>query len=149
MDTLTRGERWVRCLTGQPIDHVPFGNGIGWYTWGETEAKWKEEQGVTELPYARQLKFEDPHCAYPALDYLFCPAFEREILSEDETTSTVREPNGVVQAIEAADPGAARFLLGVQWHPEYLPQVPVQQQMFRALVAAAKPGSRAKGPAAV
>lgn len=44
------------------------------------------------------------------------------------------EPNGVVQAIECIDPG---FVLGVQWHPEYLPQRPEQLALFQALVRAA------------
>ena len=44
-----------------------------------------------------------------------------------------REQNGVVQAIEATD----LWCLGVQWHPEYLPQKDVQQRLFRALVRAA------------
>ena len=46
-----------------------------------------------------------------------------------------REANGIVQAVE--DP-ARRFCIGVQWHPEYLPQVPRQQALFRALVEAAR-----------
>jgi putative glutamine amidotransferase len=41
------------------------------------------------------------------------------------------ERNGVVQAVELAMPG---FCVGVQWHPEYLPQRPEQRRIFRALV---------------
>ncbi|QOC22951.1 gamma-glutamyl-gamma-aminobutyrate hydrolase family protein [Wenzhouxiangella sp. AB-CW3] len=43
------------------------------------------------------------------------------------------EPNGIVQAIESADD---RFIIGVQWHPEYLPQRRRQRALFRALVGA-------------
>ena len=43
------------------------------------------------------------------------------------------EPSGVVQAIEKA-PG---FWLGVQWHPEYMPQSKPQRQLFRSLVFSA------------
>jgi putative glutamine amidotransferase len=46
-----------------------------------------------------------------------------------------RETTGVVQAIE--DPGR-RFLLGVQWHPEYLPQSRRQRRVFGYLAAAAR-----------
>lgn len=49
------------------------------------------------------------------------------------------EDNGVVQAIE--DPRRA-FLIGVQWHPEYLPQRPEQRRLFAALVAAAREDAR-------
>lgn len=45
-----------------------------------------------------------------------------------------RETNGVVQAIEH---GADWFAIGVQWHPEYLPQRPEQRSLFRQLVLAA------------
>lgn len=41
------------------------------------------------------------------------------------------EDNGVIQAIED---GGARYCLGVQWHPEYLPHRPEQRRLFRALI---------------
>jgi putative glutamine amidotransferase len=47
---------------------------------------------------------------------------------------TAREPNGIVQAIEVA---GRPFALGVQWHPEYLPQLAEQRQLFRALLESA------------
>jgi putative glutamine amidotransferase len=45
------------------------------------------------------------------------------------------ESNGIVQAIERAH---GPWLIGVQWHPEYLPQRRRQQALFRALVEAAR-----------
>lgn len=39
-----------------------------------------------------------------------------------------REPEGVVQAIERLDP---ELWWGVQWHPEYLPQSPLQTALVR------------------
>jgi len=44
------------------------------------------------------------------------------------------EPTGVVQAVEHQ---VLPFAIGVQWHPEYLPQRQDQQNLFRALVAEA------------
>lgn len=44
------------------------------------------------------------------------------------------EANGVIQAVEFSD---KRFVLGVQWHPEYLPHHHRQQRLFKALVRAA------------
>jgi putative glutamine amidotransferase len=53
----------------------------------------------------------------------------------DELTPAAREPNGVLQAFE----GRGRtWLIGVQWHPEYLPQRAEQRALFRALVEAAE-----------
>lgn len=42
----------------------------------------------------------------------------------------------IVQAVEAQ--GEDRLLLGVQWHPEFLPFMPSQQRLFRQLVEAAR-----------
>jgi putative glutamine amidotransferase len=53
-----------------------------------------------------------------------------------------RDRNGIVQAIEHE---TLPFVLGVQWHPEYLPQVPQQRALFDSLVAHAK---RARASAA-
>ncbi len=52
-----------------------------------------------------------------------------------------RETTGVVQAVEHE---ARPFLLGVQWHPEYLPQVRRQRRIFERLADEAR---RAYGPA--
>ncbi|MCG5499323.1 gamma-glutamyl-gamma-aminobutyrate hydrolase family protein [Ectothiorhodospira lacustris] len=48
-----------------------------------------------------------------------------------------REPSGVVQAIEV---GGEPMLIGVQWHPEFLPHKDRHQALFRGLVAAAGAG---------
>lgn len=50
---------------------------------------------------------------------------------------TAREPNGVVQGIEVPEKS---FVIGIQWHPEYLPQIPSQQRLFRRLVEEARGG---------
>ena len=46
-----------------------------------------------------------------------------------------RDLDGIVQAVE--DPGHP-FLLGVQWHPEFLLYLRAQRRLFRALVEAAR-----------
>lgn len=46
-----------------------------------------------------------------------------------------RESNGVIQAIEHQ---SLPFMMGVQWHPEFLPFIPEQQRFFHHLVQAAK-----------
>lgn len=54
-----------------------------------------------------------------------------------------RDRAEVVQAIEHVD---HRFWIGVQWHPEYLPQRPEQRRLFDGLVAAAHPATIAASP---
>lgn len=49
--------------------------------------------------------------------------------------ATARDADGFVQAIEHPD---APFMIGVQWHPEYLGYRRVQRRLFRALVDAAQ-----------
>lgn len=44
-----------------------------------------------------------------------------------------KERTGVVQAIEHRK---YPFMIGVQWHPEYLPQIKTQQKIFKALIKA-------------
>jgi len=46
-----------------------------------------------------------------------------------------RAPDGVIEAIE--DAAAGRFLLGVQWHPEDLPNRPEHVALFQGLCGAA------------
>lgn len=42
-----------------------------------------------------------------------------------------REKNGIIQAIEHV---SYPFLIGVQWHPEYMPQISRQRNVFKQLV---------------
>lgn len=53
-----------------------------------------------------------------------------------------REPNGVVQAIEQT---THPFRVGVQWHPEYIPQHTRQRALFEALVHVARELARRPG----
>lgn len=48
--------------------------------------------------------------------------------------AVAHERSGVIQGVEHT---AARLVVGVQWHPEYLPQRPEQRALFRSLIGAA------------
>jgi putative glutamine amidotransferase len=41
------------------------------------------------------------------------------------------ENNKIIQTIEHTK---HPFMIGVQWHPEYLPQIKLQQRLFKSLV---------------
>ncbi len=54
--------------------------------------------------------------------------------------TTAVSPDGVIEAIEAPD---KHFLLGVQWHPEFLyERHPIHKKLFHALVRAARAFSK-------
>jgi putative glutamine amidotransferase len=53
----------------------------------------------------------------------------------DGVRCVARDEAGIVQAIEVAGPP---FLIGVQWHPEFLVRDRRQQNLFRCLVEAAR-----------
>ena len=54
----------------------------------------------------------------------------------DQLRVSAQEPSGVIQAIERE---THPYFVGVQWHPEYMPQSRVQQQLFHSLVRRASP----------
>ena len=53
----------------------------------------------------------------------------------DGMVVSAREETGVIQAIENP---ARRFFVGVQWHPEYMPQSRRQMGLFRELLRSAQ-----------
>jgi putative glutamine amidotransferase len=46
-----------------------------------------------------------------------------------------RDDDGIVQSVESR---GRRLLLGVQWHPEYLPYLPYQVRLFKRIVSDAR-----------
>ncbi len=56
--------------------------------------------------------------------------------------TTAVSPDGIIEAIEAPN---KQFLLGVQWHPEFLyERHPIQKKLFQALIRAARAFSKRK-----
>jgi len=53
---------------------------------------------------------------------------------------SARDRNGIVQAIEHT---TLSYLIGVQWHPEYLPRFKNQRRLFSELIARARPRAEA------
>ncbi|MEX2515556.1 MAG: gamma-glutamyl-gamma-aminobutyrate hydrolase family protein [Gammaproteobacteria bacterium] len=66
-------------------------------------------------------------------DRLQVNALHRQSIDQlgDGLHTSAWEPNKVVQAIEAIDKS---FILGVQWHPEYLPHQPRQLCIFKQFI---------------
>jgi uroporphyrinogen decarboxylase len=92
---LQPGERVVRCLLGQPTDHVPYGIGIGWAPWGETLERWRAETGRGDLDPAAELGFERSFIT-PALHAGLFPWFTPEVLDQDDRFVIHRDERGIV-----------------------------------------------------
>ncbi len=56
------------------------------------------------------------------------------VVTDAPGDASTGETTGVAQAIERRD---YDFMIGVQWHPEYLPQVPSQRRLFDELIRCA------------
>ena len=109
-------------------------------------------------PRSRIARITTPSCpptpsrSHRARSCIASPAIRRS----PSTRSTTRPPTASARGLEVAaraldgtvealwDP-AARFVLGVQWHPEVLTHLPAQAAFFTALVAAAS-GAAAPSP---
>lgn len=82
----------------------------------------------------------DAHCnlsSWLGREALHVNSLHRHAVDEPGARLEVvaRDDSGVVQAIED---GSRPFWVGVQWHPEYMPQRHEQRQLFRALVEASR-----------
>jgi hypothetical protein len=93
---LTCGERIVRCLTGEPVDHVPFGVGIGWSYWGDTLDQWRRQSGRPDLDLARDLHY-DLNFASPDVSLgLYPPIKETQVIRDDGEYLIVRDVRGIL-----------------------------------------------------
>lgn len=91
---LTCGERAVRCLIGESIDHVPYGVGLGWYPWGETINRWRSESGDPDLNPTQLLGFEGSFAVAPLVSGIH-PGFETIIIEETDEYIIFREGRGI------------------------------------------------------
>ena len=63
-------------------------------------------------------------------------SLHRQAIHAEGTLRVVaRDDSRVVQAIERSD---RAFWIGVQWHPEYMPQVRTQRRLLQTLVDQAR-----------
>ncbi|WP_138430094.1 gamma-glutamyl-gamma-aminobutyrate hydrolase family protein [Fodinibius saliphilus] len=99
------------------------------------------ENYYTEVPRPhsvwpkKKVKIDEQSKLFDVLGFgtVWVNAMHRQAVDEvgDYMTIVAREETGVVQAIEHQ---YHNFMLGVQWHPEYMPQVPSQRQIFKRML---------------
>lgn len=83
------------------------------------------------------LKARSKLARYVEMDELYVNALHRQAVKNvgEGIQVVAQEPNGVVQAIESF---RENFIIGVQWHPEYLLTRASHRRIFKALVERAK-----------
>src|SRR5690606_21585499 len=83
------------------------------------------------------LKARSKLSRYIGMDELYVNALHRQAVKNvgEGIQIVAQEPNGVVQAIESFQ---KNFVIGVQWHPEYLLTKASHRKIFKALVTRAK-----------
>ncbi|HSV75264.1 MAG TPA: uroporphyrinogen decarboxylase family protein [Chthonomonadales bacterium] len=96
VEPLPCGERLVRCLTGAPVDRVPFGVGIGWRPWGDTVERWRHESGDSALDPGAAVGLEQGFCTAPVTLGLN-PPYEPEVLERTEGYVIHRDALGIVK----------------------------------------------------
>lgn len=102
-----------------------------------------EESPAVRSILPRKIVAVEPHTRLRAIigaDRCRVNALHRQAIDADRLGTglrvAAREATGVVQAIESVETPV--FLVGVQWHPEYLPQHAAHRRLFSALVEAAQ-----------
>jgi uroporphyrinogen decarboxylase len=94
MPDLTDGERFIRCIIGEPIDRVPYGVGIGWNPWPATMERWKAESGDPNLDLKAALGY-DYRDLHPSFAAGIFPQFESVTIREDEEFIVTRNERGI------------------------------------------------------
>lgn len=111
---------------------------------------YRESPALWTLRPLRQIEVEPASRLAEALDSrsLCVNALHRQAVDRlgEGLRVVAREAQGMVQAIEGEGP---RWVIGVQWHPEYLPWRADQQRLFARLLRAARVRRRASAARAV
>jgi len=103
------------------------------------------ENYYTEVPKVnsvwpkKKVQIDPESTLFEILDFdtVWVNAMHHQAVDElgEDIIITAREETGIVQAIEHTE---RSFVIGVQWHPEYLPQIPSQRKLFESLVERAE-----------
>jgi putative glutamine amidotransferase len=144
-DALARGIPVLGICRGAQLMNVVLGGSLH----QDIGQFYVEETGnIRSVLPRKSIRVAPGSCLHRILDTRRCRvnALHRQSVDRlgDGIEISAQEANGVIQAIEKRD---HPFFLGVQWHPEYMPQNGTQQRLFRGLVDCAarraRPGESA------
>lgn len=98
-----------------------------------------EQPQVNSVWPKKKVQLNEESTLYRIMDYryVWVNALHNQAVDVlgDDLEIVAREGSGVVQAIEHK---VRDFIVGVQWHPEYMPQIPPQRRIFKSLVDEAR-----------
>jgi hypothetical protein len=80
---MTYRDRAIKTLLCQETDRAPFGVGLGFWPWGETMQRWKEESGIEDLNIYNYFGYEPSFMSVP-IDMGPLPAFENKVIEEND-----------------------------------------------------------------
>lgn len=106
----------------------------------DLSAFYEESDAVRSILPRKQVQLDADSRLAEVLETTRCSvnALHNQAIDENQLGEGLRvcgrEDNGIVQAIES---DSDWLVLGVQWHPEYLPQLSEQQNLFKCLLVAA------------
>jgi len=128
---LDKGIPVLGICRGAQLLNIYFGGTL----YDDIRAFYSEIPKINSVWPKKKVEIQEPSKLHEILNYDqgWVNALHHQAVDKlgDDLKVVAREQNGIVQAIEHA---SNKFVLGVQWHPEYMPQVPSQRRLFRALV---------------
>lgn len=107
--TLTDRERFVNCLTGQPVDRIPYW--LRWRPWLSTLERWKAE-GMPADGDDRRLFGADAIPQWVRVNCGPCPKVEYRVVEEDEDSVTYIDPGywGTTLRVKKGSDAMPQFL---------------------------------------
>ena len=109
MQTLTPRERFLNCCLGRPVDHVPYGVGLGWWPWEDALERWREESGKKDLDIVSEFGLER-FFASPPLRQNIWPLFEEKVLRDEGEYIVRRNGRGITERMHKHGTGMPEFL---------------------------------------
>jgi uroporphyrinogen decarboxylase len=88
-------ERFLNCMLGKPVDRPPYW--LFWSPWGRAWARWEQEGKPASITDFRSFMQPDhPPAAIP-VNFGPSPAFERQVISEDDDYIVTTDSWGIIR----------------------------------------------------
>lgn len=134
-EALNKGIPVLGICRGAQLINIHFGGTLH----GDISTFYTEHPQVNSVWPKKKIQLAEGSILHRILRYrhVWVNALHNQAVDDlgDNLEIVAKEESGVVQAIEHK---SRDFVLGVQWHPEYMPQIQPQRRIFKSLVEQAK-----------